>query len=266
MIAEGDTRRNTGYQTLWGEVMKNNAPWTVKMGTGMPHAFDAYSDNDSARKIIIETISFWQANLDPVPIPSWKPSKGRDVFGNIQMNHPKALELLASLSKEYPNDNRTQLFYAEALREGGQDDKAETIYQTVLTREPENVEVLIDMAKLKYASDKPTEAKQYVDKAVSTGKMNRNSYTTLAFGLLVAGKDRDAATYYEKALELEQNGIDYYNLGCAYAKYDDKDNAFKALNNAVRQGYKSKQQYENDPDLKLLRGDKRYEELVSKLQ
>ena len=31
VISEGDV--NPGYASLWGEVLKNNAPWTIKMGT-----------------------------------------------------------------------------------------------------------------------------------------------------------------------------------------------------------------------------------------
>ena len=78
-----------GYSDLWNEVLKNNAPWTIKMATGMPHAFDAYSDNDEARKVIKETISFWKNHLDPVPAPSWKYSKGRDVLGSSRWIIPK---------------------------------------------------------------------------------------------------------------------------------------------------------------------------------
>ena len=59
VISEGDVRPGA-YGGLMNEVLKNNAPWTIKMGTGMPHAFDAFADNDNARKIIEETISFWK--------------------------------------------------------------------------------------------------------------------------------------------------------------------------------------------------------------
>ncbi|MEP7266090.1 MAG: hypothetical protein ABI844_00590 [Saprospiraceae bacterium] len=33
VAAEGDMRR-ANFSTLWNEVLKNNAPWTIKMGTG----------------------------------------------------------------------------------------------------------------------------------------------------------------------------------------------------------------------------------------
>ena len=67
VIAEGDMNR--GYQNLWSEVLKNNAPWTIKMATGMPHGFDANSDNNEARILVKETISFWKNHLDTVEAP-----------------------------------------------------------------------------------------------------------------------------------------------------------------------------------------------------
>ena len=89
VIAEGDMNR--GYQNLWAEVLKNNAPWTIKMATGMPHGFDVNTDNNEARILIKETISFWKNHLDTVRAPSWKYSLGRDIIGSLQMNRPKRL-------------------------------------------------------------------------------------------------------------------------------------------------------------------------------
>ncbi|MEO5564356.1 MAG: tetratricopeptide repeat protein [Chitinophagaceae bacterium] len=267
VISEGDVAR-TAYGPLLSEVLRNNAPWTIKMATNMPHAFDAFSDNDEARKIIRETISFWKNNLDPVPAPSWPHSKGRDVLGAIQMDHPKALQILRSLAGEYGNDNRTQFFYAEALRQDSLYDEADAVYKKILAREPQNVEVLVDLASLMVQKNKPEDADQYIQRAISTGRMDRTSYVELGFSLLVANRNKEAATFYEKALTMQPAGraVDYYNLGCAYAKYNEKDKAFAALNKAVEYGYNAKQQYETDGDLASLRSDSRYKELVGKLQ
>ena len=91
----------------------------------MPHAFDAYSDNDDARKIIKETIAFWKDQLDPVPAPSFPHSKMRDVFGLLRINTPKALELLKSIVQEHPNDIITLSFYGDLLGQSGKPDEAE---------------------------------------------------------------------------------------------------------------------------------------------
>lgn len=263
VVSEGDMRPE--YNALWSQVLKNNAPWTIRMATGMPHAFDAFSDNDDARKIVKETISFWKSNLDPVPAPSWGYSKGRDVLGSLQMNRPKALTLLESLSKEHPNDVQVLSFYANTLRQAQQYDKAGAVYKEVLRIEPANINALMAVAALFYAQDKKAEADSYISQAEQTGNVKRNDYAQLAYSLLVANKNKEAAYYYEKALAIEPRNFDYYNLACAYAKMNDKENALKALDNSLKYGYGSKQQFENDPDLNSLKSDERFKAILQKM-
>ena len=265
VIAEGDASPNR-YNNLMNEVLKNNAPWTIRMGTGMPHGFDAYSDNDEARKILKETISFWKNHLDPVAQPSWKPSKGREVIGAMQMNRPKAVSLLSALAQENPKDINVLKFYGDVLRESKKTDEAVKYYNQVLAIQPDNVEVMIKMAAVSYAQNKPDEAEGYINKAVETGKMSQNDYSQLGLALLIAEKNHEAAVYYEKAISYGPRGVDYYNLGCAYAKVNDKDKAFPALEKAATLGYDSKTQYENDGDLNLIRSDSRYKALLEKLK
>jgi tetratricopeptide (TPR) repeat protein len=261
LISEGDV--NPGYNALWNEVLKNNAPWTIKMATGMPHAFDSYSDNDEARKVIKETISFWKNHLDPVPAPSWKYSKGRDVLGSLQMDHPKAVSLLKSLAEEYPRDVRTLLFYANELRQEKKFAEAGAVYKKVLTLEPGNLQALLDLAVLSYSLDNQEEAESYVSTAVNTGAMKRGDYARLGFYLLVANKNKEAAFYYEKAIALGSDSFNSYNLACAYAKMNDLENALRALKNSVKDGYGSKQQIESDTDFDLIRSDERFKEFLS---
>lgn len=265
VVAEGDVRPQY-YDHLWQEVLKNNAPWTIKMGTGMPHAFDAFSDNDEARKIVKETISFWQNHLDPVPAPAWPYSKGRDMLGHLQMDRPRALELLKSLVAEYPNDVNTLFFYADALRQSQAFDEAEKYYQKVIGLQPKNTGALIQLATICYTSGRTAEAESYATRAVQAGPVDRNLYIQLGYALLVANKNAEAATYYEKALALGPGALDYYNLACAYAKINDTEKALPALEKAIEYGYSSRQQFENDPDLDSLKSDQRFKDLLKKTQ
>jgi tetratricopeptide (TPR) repeat protein len=265
VIAEGDVRPNS-HNNLMNEVLKNNAPWTIRMGTGMPHGFDAYTDNDEARKILKETISFWKNHLDPVPQPSWQPNKGREVIGTMQMDRPKAVSMLETLVKENPKDVGVLNFYADALRQSQKNEEAGKYYQQILVMQPDNVEVMIKMAAVSYAQNKPADAEGYINKAVKTGKMSQNDYSQLGLALLIAEKNKEAAVYYEKAITLGPRAIDYYNLGCAYAKVNEKDKAFMALEQAAKLGYDSKAQYENDGDLTSLRSDSRYKAILEKLK
>jgi len=58
----------------------------------------------------------------------------------------------------------------------------------------------------------------------------------------------------------------YYNLGCAHALQGNPDQAFKALGKAVDLGVANAQQYQGDTDLESLRGDKRWQSLMNKIQ
>jgi tetratricopeptide (TPR) repeat protein len=265
VVSEGDAGPGR-YNSLWTEVLKNKAPWTLRFGSGMPHGFDAYSDNDSARKIIKETISFWKDNLDPVPAPSWGYSKARDIIGSLQMNRSRAIDLLKSLADENPRDVSTLTFYGSSLRESNRLEEAETVFKRILSIDPKHREALVAMAVLAYKKNNAAEAEGYISKAVNAGVMNREGYSQLGFALLVADKNKESALWYEKAVALEPRGVDYYNLGCAYAKTNNAEKALPALEQAVKHGYSSKQQFESDGDLASLRSNDRFKDLLRKLK
>ncbi len=83
----------------------------------------------------------------------------------------------------------------------------------------------------------------------------------------MAAKDfREGAKYYEKALEIESRGGDFYNLACAYALLNDKDKSFEKLDWAIEHGFNRKADYENDSDLESLKSDGRWKILVEKLK
>jgi tetratricopeptide (TPR) repeat protein len=264
VISEGDM--NSGYNNLWSEVLKNNAPWTIKMGTGMPHAFDAYSDNDEARKLVKETISFWKNHLDTVARPSWKYSKGREVLGSLQMNRPKAMSLLKSLTDENPEDIGALLFYANQLRQDKKYDEAIPLFKKALSKDAKNAQVMVDIAVLFYTKNEDSVAEAYILSAINTGKMKRGDYAELGFYLLAANKNKEAAVYYEKAISISADAFDYYYLARAYAKLNDKENAIKVLGKALINGYGSKHQVDNDHDFDLIRSDDRFKKLLSSIK
>jgi Flp pilus assembly protein TadD len=190
----------------------------------------------------------------------------RDVFGLLRINTPKALELLKEIVDENPKDVGALCFYADILKEATKFDEAEAVYQQILTLDPTNIQALMAMAGLFYIQDKTDEADKYVLAAEKTGKVSYNNYGDLGFALIVAGKDKEAAKYYEKSVALQPNGHDFYNLACAYAKSGDKNSAFKALENCLKYGYGSKDLFEHDADLKSLRNDSRFKEILSKIK
>jgi hypothetical protein len=57
----------------------------------------------------------------------------------------------------------------------------------------------------------------------------------------------------------------YYNLACSYALTGQKDEALGALREALELGYRDLEHIRQDQDLEILRGDRRYVELVEQL-
>ncbi|PWT97453.1 MAG: hypothetical protein C5B52_13900 [Bacteroidetes bacterium] len=263
VISEGDAVRG-GYTGLWNEVLKNNAPWTVKMGTGMPHAFDAFSDNDNARKIVKETVSFWKDELDPVPQPSFPNSTMRNSLGLLRMYPAQAIDSLKLLVDRYPDNTRVLIMYAESLKQNGKSNDAKPVYQKILKLDPNNVGAMVSLAAISYGENNDAEAEKFIEQAKATGKMNQNYYGDLGFSLLTLGRDKEAAKYYEMSLENKPNAHNYYNLACAYAKFGDKEHAIVALQKAMEMGYGPKSFIEQDPDLNSIRTDERYKALIAK--
>jgi tetratricopeptide (TPR) repeat protein len=160
----------------------------------------------------------------------------------------------------------TLSFYASALRQTKQYDEAEAQYKKILSLASGDIETIVALASLNYTQNKIEEAEKYVSIAVNSGKMNRSSYSQLAFSLLVDGKDKEAAKYYEQAIAIEPRSNDVYNLACAYAKMNEKDKALEALERSVKMGYGTRQFFENDADLNPIKTDERFKKIVENMK
>ena len=77
--------------------------------------------------------------------------------------------------------------------------------------------------------------------------------------------------FHEKALAIDErlvklrreDPIVYYNLACSYALLGRKEDAFQALEQAVKAGYEDFEHLKRDSDLKSLREDARFKSLAS---
>lgn len=56
-----------------------------------------------------------------------------------------------------------------------------------------------------------------------------------------------------------------YNLACAYALQGKKDDALRALEEAVASGFDVRWHLANDPDLASIRGEARFQEILASL-
>ena len=265
VVAESDVRQDN-YDEIWKQVLLNKAPWTIRMGSGMPHAFDTYTDTDEARRILKETLSFWKNELDPVPPHHLDYKDGRAMMTALRYDRDRALPLLADMAKKYPKDVQTLNLYAGELMRANRYKEAEQVYDNLLALDPKNTAAVTGKIIVDYAGGNQEKAETDLKAAVKAGLMDRASYTSLGYSLLVLDKNREAAGFYEKALAMGPNGGDYYNLGCAYAKMSNVDKAMEALELAVQYGYRNRQSYEHDPDLDSLRSDARFTALVKALE
>ena len=80
-------------------------------------------------------------------------------------------------------------------------------------------------------------------------------------------KERDKAiSWAEKALEADRGEpAVLYNVACTYAQLEEKDRAIELLTEAIDQGYGHRAWLENDGDLKGLREDQRFKDLLARL-
>jgi tetratricopeptide (TPR) repeat protein len=265
VIPEGDVR--SGYSTIWNEVLKNNAPWRIQMATGLIHAFDTFNDDDNSRIIIKETISFWQNHLDVIAPHSWPNSIGRATLAaQYGGDLPKAAALMKTWATDHPDDARALSQYGGILLHLKQFDEAEQFLKKAISIDPKNTHTQTDLIVTFYATGRNEEAERLLADLNNSSRLNRNSYASIGFSLFVLNNHKEGVKYFQKAIETgDPLSHDYYNLGCGYAILGEKDKAFVALDKAVSMGYKSKDQYMNDPDLNSLRSDKRYETLLTKL-
>jgi tetratricopeptide (TPR) repeat protein len=87
--------------------------------------------------------------------------------------------------------------------------------------------------------------------------------------LQVLGDAYTKTGQWEKGLEIDQrlaklcprNPLVFYNLACSYSIMNRLDESFAALKRAVKLGYSDAQWLNKDPDLKNLRGDRRFERI-----
>src|SRR5262245_16207612 len=245
---------------LFTRVLESGAPWTFEVATDLPHAFDAFADNDASRRTIQRTIAFWKSHLEPVPQPSWKPSAERAIvaatFGN---DEARIVSLLADWITAHPNDpagyamrGQTLCRMRKASQGKGDLEKALALGST----EP-GVHGCYGMVLA--GENKHAEGVEHMKKAIEGDWYGPELYGYLGHSLLVLGQNAEAVQAYERALEMgvppgpQTLGLANYNLACGYARLGRVDDALGAVGRAVEQRFGTRRTYESDADLAPLR-------------
>lgn len=274
ILAEGDLNGGFGQQAvpLWQRVTTERVPWTLMFAYNQPHAFDAFADTDESRRIIQQAIAFWKSNLEPVPQPSGKPSKAREVVAALYSNNPqRSAELLKQWVAENPNDWLAYQQMGRALLQLQRYDEATAAYEKALSLGGTDAGIYVGLGQIRLGQRRFEEAANYLSKATEMGARNSLIYGQLAFAQMNLDRNEDAIKSYEKAFEAgippgaNTRGLAYYNMACAYTRLKQTDKAFEMLNKAVDEGFVNRQTFETDTDLAPLRSDARFQALLARL-
>lgn len=106
-----------------------------------------------------------------------------------------------------------------------------------------------------------------LSKAVLTSRSNTvEALEMLGHALTRLGKHQEALKVDKKLVRLlPDNPVALYNLACSYSNLGEIDDALDALYKAVSYGYEDGEHMKKDPDLKRLRSEKRFMDLVYSL-
>ena len=274
ILAEGDAPGFFGQQAgnLWQRVIEAKAPWTLVYASNLPHAFDAFTDNDESRRVICQAIEFWKTHLEPVPQPVWKPSAAREIVSTIYWNDaPKAVELLTKYIKENPTDGDAYNQYGRMLAQLQRYDEAGAAYEKALSLGVNHGGIYNGLGQTRMAQKRYAEAVNYLTKAIESGARNGFTYGQLALAQMYLNRNEEAIKTYEKAFEAgippgaNTRGIAYYNMACAYVRLKQFDKAFEFLNKAIDEGFNNRQTFSADSDLAPIRADARFQQILERL-
>lgn len=274
ILAEGDAPGFFGQQAgnLWQRVMEAKAPWTLLYASNLPHAFDAFTDNDESRRVIQQAIAFWKSNLEPVPQPDWKPSEQRAIVEAIYWNDPqKSAALLSKYIEKNPNDAQALVQYGRMLQQLQKFDEAIANFEKASKLEPNNPFIYGGIGQIRFAQRRYDEAAANLAKAIDGGWRNPMLYGQLAYAQLALNQNAEAIKTYEKAFEIgippgaNTRGLAYYNMASGYVRLKQTDKAFEMLSKSVDEGFNNRQTFETDTDLAPIRTDARFQELLKRL-
>lgn len=273
VVAQGDApRMGAGLTGLWQRVVAERLPWTLAFGADMPHAFDAFTDSDASRRIIQQTIGFWQSHLQPVPAPPWEPAEARAVVAALFGNEPApAAELLARWTAAHPDDAEGFRQYARILVALQRFPAADSAYQRAYALDSTHAGMLWGLGQMRLGQQRWADAERLFSRAVAGGMEHSMIFGQLGWAQLHLGRNEDAVRSYERAFQLgippgrATRGVAWYNLACAYARLGRSDQAFAALDSAVAQGMVERRLFDTDEDLAALRSDPRFARLLARL-
>jgi tetratricopeptide (TPR) repeat protein len=256
----------TGQRALWTRAIADGAPWTMINAPALPHAFDAVDAGAESRRLVGETLAFFDAQLGALPAPL-PPSPNRDILANLYgQRFAEAAKQLERVVAANPRDAQAQNMLAWAYRGSGKPAEAVAMYRKILENDPADLRAARQLVVLAapLGDCKPL-APVF---AQLDGKVHDPQYLIAkATCDALEGRRDDARRNVESAISAGANaGNVYYNLACALALANKRDDALAALETAVERGWTNVEHMVADTDLTSLRAKPRFTALVAKLR
>lgn len=143
------------------------------------------------------------------------------------------LDLMENAHKKFPNNNEISYYYALALTDAKQKNKAAKIFEEILQTSPENELVLLNYSNLLHEQKKYKKMEETLRKLLTINPDNAEASNFLGYFLVNEGKKEDLEEGYKlisKALSLKPGEIAYQDsLAWYYFKAGNYQEANKIL-------------------------------------
>jgi hypothetical protein len=254
-----------GQRALWARAVAEGVPWTMVNAPTLPHAFDAFDASPESRRIVGDTLAFFDDQLGAPPAAP-PPSQSRDILADLYGHrHAAAIAKLEPLAAARPRDYDVLSTLAWAYRGAGQRPKVIALYRRLLELQPGDPRAARSLTiEAAQAGDCAAAAAGI---AVLDGKaFDPQFLVAKATCDRLAGRTADAQRALDAAVAAGANaGNTYYNLACALALAGKRDDALATLEQAVARGWTDAAHMAADTDLVSLRGEPRFKALAAKL-
>jgi serine/threonine protein kinase/Flp pilus assembly protein TadD len=171
-----------------------------------------------------------------------------------------------------PKSFEAAYFYARACVAQGNLDEAAKWYERAIAVRPDDFATLALLATVYQGLERPDDkirvSRRAYDAARKHLELNPDNPRALYMGamsLTHLGESEKAREWNRRALAMEPDDPSVlYNIACAFALEDQTDDAVKALNKAIDNGFGHWQWIANDPDLDSLRGTAAFNEIIAR--
>lgn len=157
-----------------------------------------------------DTQTLWRVTLDRAPYSALA-ANNLGTYYFLHKEYEEALELFVKAHQINPEDGLLNKNVGLALHNLNQKEKAEKFYQTALTGDPYNTEVLYYLAILKSQMGNFSEAAEYFEKILQVDSQNLQIVFELANVYQRSGNFEKAEWMYDKILETGIQNADVYH-------------------------------------------------------